>query len=47
MPGTSTPASDVLATLMLNIDNNASTGGNLGITALGTDPYTLPDENAA
>jgi hypothetical protein len=39
MPGTNTPASDVLVTLMLNI-----TRSDLGITGLGTDPYTLPDE---
>ncbi len=38
-PGTSTPASDVLVALMLNVDVPG-----LGIDALGTDPYTLPDE---
>ena len=43
IPGTSTPSSDVLATLMLNINNNSGVG-NLGITALPKDPYTLPDE---
>ena len=42
MPGTSTPSSDVLATLMLNVDSLGA--GGLGLTALGTDPYTLPDE---
>jgi hypothetical protein len=39
MPGTNTPASDILATLMLN-----TTRSDLSITKLGTDPYTLPDE---
>ncbi|MEO1621057.1 MAG: hypothetical protein AAFU53_08485, partial [Cyanobacteria bacterium J06632_3] len=42
IPGTNTPSSDVLATLMLNVDSLGT--GSLGITALGTDPYTLPDE---
>jgi hypothetical protein len=42
MPGTNTPSSDVLVTLMLNVDSTGA--GGLGITRLGTDPYTLPDE---
>ena len=42
LPGTGTPSSDILSTLMLNVDS-IGTGG-LGITRLGRDPYTLPDE---
>ena len=38
-PGSTTPASDLLATLMSNRTNTA-----VGVTALGTDPYTLPGE---
>ena len=37
MPGAGTPSSDVLALLLLN-------KSGLGISELGTDPYTLPDE---
>ncbi|MEM6450283.1 MAG: hormogonium polysaccharide biosynthesis protein HpsA [Cyanobacteria bacterium P01_D01_bin.105] len=42
LPGTGTPSSDVLATLVRNITSVGA--GGLGISALGTDPYTLPDE---
>ena len=42
LPGTGTPPSDVLATLMLNVDSTGA--GGLGITKLSRDPYTLPDE---
>ncbi|MEO0767918.1 MAG: hormogonium polysaccharide biosynthesis protein HpsA [Cyanobacteria bacterium J06649_4] len=38
-PGNNTPASDVLATLLLN-----QSSLELGITALPVNPYTLPDE---
>ena len=39
VPGTTTPSSDTLATLMLNVTNNA-----LSITAIPGDPYTIPGE---
>jgi len=43
MPGTSTPSSDILSTLMLNITSVGADG--LGITKVPSiDPYTLPDE---
>ncbi|MGB3300098.1 MAG: hypothetical protein WBA76_17685, partial [Phormidesmis sp.] len=39
IPGTTTPSSDVLSTLMRNVTESA-----LDITGLTVDPYTLPDE---
>ena len=43
IPGSNAPPSDVLATLMLNIDSPPPYG--LGISKVpGPDPYTLPDE---
>jgi hypothetical protein len=42
LPGSGTPSSDMLAILMRNV---TSTGvGGVGVSALGTDPYNLPDE---
>ncbi len=43
IPGNNAPPSDVLATLMLNVDSLGA--GGLGISKVpGSDPYTLPDE---
>ncbi len=42
MPGSGTPSSEVLLTLMRNVDSLGP--GNLGISALSLNPYKLPDE---
>ncbi|MEM6597022.1 MAG: hypothetical protein AAF635_02475, partial [Cyanobacteria bacterium P01_C01_bin.69] len=43
MPGSGTPSSEVLLTLMRNVDSLGP--GNLGISALSLNPYRLPDED--